>query len=171
MPQLKVGCIRVTHPCAGRHQVLLPVLPLDLHVLSLPLAFILSQDQTLHCIKILNCSKIYYSLNCNSGIFAYLSFLLQYLQRTCPLLPHFSALRGGLLFFFRFSDFKGVQKYDRFSYQQNKVINNNPCLTHPLNELPRTISFSLKNGTAKIHSFSLSPTFFCFFFDLFRQSL
>ena len=27
-------------------------LPLDLHVLSLPLAFILSQDQTLHCIFI-----------------------------------------------------------------------------------------------------------------------
>ena len=26
-------------------------MPLDLHVLSLPLAFILSQDQTLHCIK------------------------------------------------------------------------------------------------------------------------
>ena len=28
------------------------MLPLDLHVLSLPLAFILSQDQTLHCIII-----------------------------------------------------------------------------------------------------------------------
>jgi hypothetical protein len=28
---------------------LLPPLPLDLHVLGLPLAFILSQDQTLHC--------------------------------------------------------------------------------------------------------------------------
>ena len=28
-------------------------LPLDLHVLSLPLAFILSQDQTLHCIMFL----------------------------------------------------------------------------------------------------------------------
>ncbi len=27
------------------------LLPLDLHVLSLPLAFILSQDQTLHCKK------------------------------------------------------------------------------------------------------------------------
>ena len=27
----------------------LSLLPLDLHVLSLPLAFILSQDQTLHC--------------------------------------------------------------------------------------------------------------------------
>jgi hypothetical protein len=48
-PSLKEGCVRVPHPFAGRHQVLLPVLPLDLHVLSLPLAFILSQDQTLHC--------------------------------------------------------------------------------------------------------------------------
>ena len=44
-----VGCIRVTHPSAtlaapkGR-------LPFDLHVLGLPLAFILSQDQTLRCI-------------------------------------------------------------------------------------------------------------------------
>ena len=43
-----VGCIRVTHPSAtltppkGR-------LPFDLHVLGLPLAFILSQDQTLRC--------------------------------------------------------------------------------------------------------------------------
>ena len=27
------------------------LLPLDLHVLSLPLAFILSQDQTLHCMN------------------------------------------------------------------------------------------------------------------------
>ncbi len=33
------------------------VLPLDLHVLSLPLAFILSQDQTLHCKCVLICSK------------------------------------------------------------------------------------------------------------------
>ena len=30
------------------------MLPLDLHVLSLPLAFILSQDQTLHCIILYN---------------------------------------------------------------------------------------------------------------------
>ena len=30
-----------------------PVMPLDLHVLSLPLAFILSQDQTLRCLFIL----------------------------------------------------------------------------------------------------------------------
>ena len=32
------------------------MLPLDLHVLSLPLAFILSQDQTLHCIFNINLS-------------------------------------------------------------------------------------------------------------------
>ena len=35
-------------PVAGR-SIATPPLPLDLHVLSLPLAFILSQDQTLHC--------------------------------------------------------------------------------------------------------------------------
>ena len=35
-------------PVAGRSIATSP-LPLDLHVLSLPLAFILSQDQTLHC--------------------------------------------------------------------------------------------------------------------------
>ena len=32
-------------------------LPLDLHVLGLPLAFILSQDQTLHCKKVFKCFK------------------------------------------------------------------------------------------------------------------
>ena len=37
------------------------MLPLDLHVLSLPLAFILSQDQTLHCIilNLLACPDTY----------------------------------------------------------------------------------------------------------------
>ena len=34
-----------------------PCGPFDLHVLGLPLAFILSQDQTLHCIKILICGE------------------------------------------------------------------------------------------------------------------
>ena len=53
-----VGCIRVTHPSAtlaapkGR-------LPSDLHVLGLPLAFILSQDQTLRCtIVFTDCSSL-----------------------------------------------------------------------------------------------------------------
>jgi hypothetical protein len=38
--------LRTRAPVAG--SIATP-LPLDLHVLSLPLAFILSQDQTLHC--------------------------------------------------------------------------------------------------------------------------
>ena len=52
VPQYKVGYVRVTHPFAGRHQKQASMLPLDLHVLSLPLAFILSQDQTLHLINL-----------------------------------------------------------------------------------------------------------------------
>ena len=43
-----VDCVRVTHPCAAVRPVQAPTFSLDLHVLSLPLAFILSQDQTLH---------------------------------------------------------------------------------------------------------------------------
>jgi len=45
-PLPKVGYVRVTHPFATRR---LNALPFDLHVLGLPLAFILSQDQTLRC--------------------------------------------------------------------------------------------------------------------------
>ena len=33
-------------------------IPLDLHVLGLPLAFILSQDQTLHCMFFLDSLKV-----------------------------------------------------------------------------------------------------------------
>ena len=42
-------------------------LPLDLHVLSLPLAFILSQDQTLHCIYFYKCL----ALSCNSSSYLF----------------------------------------------------------------------------------------------------
>ena len=48
IPARGVGCIRVTHPCATLNPPK-GVLPSDLHVLGLPLAFILSQDQTLRC--------------------------------------------------------------------------------------------------------------------------
>ena len=41
--------LRTLPPVAAR-SIATPALPLDLHVLSLPLAFILSQDQTLLCI-------------------------------------------------------------------------------------------------------------------------
>jgi len=73
MPQLKVDCIRVTHPCAGRRQVLLLSLPLDLHVLGLPLALILSQDQTLRSKKSLILLKMI--LNLNFQVFLSLLFL------------------------------------------------------------------------------------------------
>ncbi len=45
IPQYSVGRSRVTHPFAGCEE--LPLRPLDLHVLSTPPAFVLSQDQTL----------------------------------------------------------------------------------------------------------------------------
>jgi hypothetical protein len=38
----------IPHPSASRQHVLLHLLPIDLHVLSTPPAFNLSQDQTLH---------------------------------------------------------------------------------------------------------------------------
>jgi hypothetical protein len=45
-----VGCSRVPHPFATRYPTVLPPTgtPFDLHVLSTPPAFVLSQDQTLH---------------------------------------------------------------------------------------------------------------------------
>ena len=49
---MRVDCIRVTHPYATLGSPLLKNLPFGLHVLGLPLAFILSQDQTLHSISL-----------------------------------------------------------------------------------------------------------------------
>ena len=43
------GRSRITHPFATLTQEQAPGIPFDLHVLSTPPAFILSQDQTLHC--------------------------------------------------------------------------------------------------------------------------
>ena len=56
IPQWRAGCIRVTHPCAGRRQIkqALSPMPLDLHVLGLSLVFILSQDQTLRCFYVIS---------------------------------------------------------------------------------------------------------------------
>ena len=47
---MRADCIRVTHPYDTLGLLLLKILPFVLHVLGLPLAFILSQDQTLHSI-------------------------------------------------------------------------------------------------------------------------
>jgi hypothetical protein len=45
IPHTRVDRSRVTHPFAGQEELPLPAL--DLHVLSTPPAFVLSQDQTL----------------------------------------------------------------------------------------------------------------------------
>ena len=86
----KAGCIRVTHPCAAL-RVLLPF-PLDLHVLSLPLAFILSQDQTLRCIyKKFNIFRSVFFLSSQKStklvhLASFLFFLLLVLQNVNELL-------------------------------------------------------------------------------------
>jgi hypothetical protein len=73
IPQMEVSCIRVTHPFAGFSQVQALDFSLDLHVLSLPLAFILSQYQTLHCLRLfvidwlLTYSKIFWLLLSNTS--------------------------------------------------------------------------------------------------------
>jgi hypothetical protein len=64
IPRSEVRCVRVTHPSAG------VLLPLDLHVLGLPLAFILSQDQTLHSVFLLMNSKVHRYVFTQLDIFA-----------------------------------------------------------------------------------------------------
>lgn len=60
LAKVSLGCppllgrfLRVPHPSAARHHFVLlqNMLPLDLHVLGVPPAFNLSQDQTLHFFK------------------------------------------------------------------------------------------------------------------------
>ena len=48
IPRLKVGCSRVTHPSATKLSKQALITPFDLHVLGVPPAFVLSQDQTLY---------------------------------------------------------------------------------------------------------------------------
>ena len=47
IPHSRAGCLRVTHPCATFHPGQALSFSFDLHVLSPPPAFVLSQDQTL----------------------------------------------------------------------------------------------------------------------------
>ena len=96
------------------------LLPLDLHVLSLPLAFILSQDQTLHC---KNCS--FYLLDSSSHLPPCLNRMVD--TRYLFLLIRFYELS--------FSCRKRVQKYNLFPNRQNifsKKIH--PSLQHVVNQ-------------------------------------
>ena len=53
IPLSKAGCSRVTHPSATNLKEQAPSRPFDLHVLGVPPAFVLSQDQTLYEVCIL----------------------------------------------------------------------------------------------------------------------
>ena len=48
IPLSEAGCSRVTHPSATKNAKQAKHSPFDLHVLGVPPAFVLSQDQTLH---------------------------------------------------------------------------------------------------------------------------
>src|SRR5690606_41478083 len=69
IPQTTVGCSRVTHPYATLMEKQAPPISFDLHVLGLPLAFILSQDQTLHCKMIVRPDPITQNLLIESVLF------------------------------------------------------------------------------------------------------
>ena len=88
------------------------MLPHDLHVLSLPLAFILSQDQTLHCKCCLMLTLLIQRINVSNRIVFALTYLLSRLNRDVLLLPNFQRSFG------LFSPpFLGVQMYEPYNCQ------------------------------------------------------
>ena len=72
-------------------------LPLDLHVLSLPLAFILSQDQTLHCTSFILYSSStiltssFLKRNLRSNVFRVALYISYFLQVCCLSLSLFQS--------------------------------------------------------------------------------
>ena len=72
-------------------------LPLDLHVLSLPLAFILSQDQTLHCTSFILYSSstiltsYFLKRNLRSNVFRVALYISYFLQVCCLSLSLFQS--------------------------------------------------------------------------------
>ncbi len=114
MPLIKVDCIRVTHPCATLKALLLKLIPFNLHVLCLPLALILSQDQTLHCkmyCVCLSCSRIWISSKVWQGLLSQ-NFKELYIYSTSRLMFDISFLIPRFLSF----DFFGVAKVISFFF-------------------------------------------------------
>ena len=84
IPQIWADCSRVTHPSAT--DVLLR--PFDLHVLSTPPAFILSQNQTLE----FNCLKSSLSLSLrDNGSNDFVIFFCWLASKLCSVLSHASS--------------------------------------------------------------------------------
>ena len=116
-------------------------LPLDLHVLSLPLAFILSQDQTLHC---KNCSLRFYV---SRLMFYVLRSPLTSLTRLRVLIISYIMIDTRYLFLLirfyelSFSGRKRLQRYNHFQNYQNifskkfgkrHILSVYQCYTHKI---------------------------------------
>ena len=102
-----------TRPPVATYSIATILLPLDLHVLSLPLAFILSQDQTLHCIILssLILNSVIQPINTPQyqlSYVRYLGFIFikdHFPQKLSPFISHTPPSTLGL------------QKYSLFTYQ------------------------------------------------------
>ena len=149
IPVRGVGCIRVTHPSA----TLMPPkghLPSDLHVLGLPLAFILSQDQTLRCNIVLLVSVLNLGFRLRS-----LVFLFPCPPPVCTTdADRFLVLASSFQRTFRFPfPFKstplfcgsGLQRYDLFgNWQSKKSIIFDKILYYFENQLNKILIFYKK---------------------------
>ena len=180
---LRAGCIRVTHPCAGRRQVLLPAMPLDLHVLGPPLAFILSQDQTLHCKKLTGTyfrmdTKIFVHFVCCFGKRPHgRSPGFQYFQRTLSLVTNTPVSPGTSDLFYPFHRSgkiilrNGSAKVICFVYYfqiyfEVFFLNPKNIRKHKPTFLPTPSKNSplLSNGSAKVGALSVPPNYTTHFF-------
>ncbi len=139
--------LRYTPVAGGLHTRYAPVrrsppvhcctaLPLDLHVLGLPLAFILSQDQTLHC---KNCSRnlltrlVSETPGCPQDPTTHAISLVPSFQRS---LAFTSLPRRGVSL-----SRKRVQRYEHFPIRQNFFSLFSPCVHQ------RTVPQRQKNQT------------------------
>jgi hypothetical protein len=105
-----VYVFRTRLPVASE-RIATPLLPHDLHVLSLPLAFILSQDQTLHCKCCLILTLLIQRINVSNRIYFALTYLALFIVSNYEqllLLPNFQRSFSHL----RDPFFMGVQSYE-----------------------------------------------------------
>ena len=143
------------------------MLPLDLHVLSLPLAFILSQDQTLHCIisyiilslpltliilpkELTLLDKLFFSVLASCTIEQSFQWTFQTLSRG----PVFRTGLQRYALFFNFQIF--LQKFFNFHFSASVLVRTLSLAGHPFFK-----------GSAKVRLFYLLPNFFAPFWHLF----
>ena len=145
IPQIQAGCSRVTHPSAAKKEEQAPLSPLDLHVLSTPPAFVLSQNQTLK----FNYLKPSYKLNCSNDF----RFLF------CVCLSFNDCLLKYILYF---------KDFDR-NFQNNYYFVLFPSIQFLNNSRQHRLTFALAHATAYIyqHIYFFKSSIFSRFFKKF----